>query len=99
VKLGHFPLPLIYMANIKSAAKRARQTEVRTAQNRAALSAIKTYSKALNAAITAGKKDEAKAGLSVLASALDKAVKSGRVHKNLADRQKSRFQKKLVALA
>ncbi len=87
------------MANIKSAAKRARQTVVRTEQNRAALSAIKTYTKALSAAIAAGKKDEAKAGLQTLASALDKAVKTGRVHKNLADRKKSRFQKKLAALA
>jgi small subunit ribosomal protein S20 len=87
------------MANTKSAAKRARQTVVRTAQNRAALSAIKTYTKTLNAAITAGKKDEAKAGLQALSSSLDKAVKAGRVHRNLADRQKSRFQKKLAALA
>ena len=87
------------MANIKSAAKRARQTIVRTEQNRAALSAIKTYTKALSAAITAGNKDEANAGLKTLASALDKAVKTGRVHKNLADRKKSRFQKKLAALA
>lgn len=87
------------MANIKSAAKRARQTVTRTAQNRAALSAIKTYTKALSAEIQAGNKDAAKAGLQTLASALDKAVKTGRVHKNLADRKKSRFQKKLAALA
>ena len=87
------------MANIKSAAKRARQTVVRTEQNRSALSAIKTYTKILNAAISAGKKDEAKTGLSVLASALDKAVKTGRVHENLAARRKSRFQKKLAAMA
>jgi small subunit ribosomal protein S20 len=87
------------MANTKSAAKRARQTVVRTAQNRAALSAIKTYTKILNAAIAGGKKEDAKAGLSNLASALDKAVKSGRVHKNLASRQKSRFNLKIAALA
>ena len=70
-----------------------------TTQNRAALSAIKTYSKALSSAIEAGNKDAAKASLQTLASALDKAVKTGRVHKNLADRKKSRFQKKLAALA
>lgn len=87
------------MANIKSAAKRARQTVVRTAQNRAALSAIKTYTKSLNSAIAAGKKDEAKTGFVELTSALDKAAKNGRVHSNLADRQKSRFQKKIAALA
>ena len=87
------------MANTKSAAKRARQTNVRAAHNRAALSAIKTHTKKLTAAITAGNKDEAKSGLQVLAAALDKAVKTGRVHKNLAARRKSRFQKKLAALA
>jgi len=87
------------MANTKSAAKRARQTVTRTAQNRAALSAIKTYNKALNSAITEGNKEAAKAGLQTLSSALDKAVKSGRVHKNLADRKKSRLQKKIAALA
>ena len=87
------------MANIKSAAKRARQTIVRTAQNRAALSAIKTYTKVLNASITGGKKEEAASNFRTLISALDKAAKNGRVHQNLADRQKSRFQKKLSALA
>lgn len=87
------------MANTKSAAKRARQTVVRTAQNRATLSAIKTYTKVLNAAITAGKKEDAKSGYQQLTSALDKAVKAGRVHKNLADRQKSRFGRKIAAIA
>ena len=87
------------MANIKSAAKRARQTVVRTAQNRAVLSAIKTRTKALNASLKAANKEEAKAGFQALTSVLDKAVKTGRVHKNLASRQKSRFHKKLSALA
>ena len=87
------------MANTKSAAQRARQTPVRTEQNRAALSAVKTYTKTLNAAIGAGKKAEAVEGLRVLASSLDKAVKTGRVHKNLAARKKSRLQKKVSALA
>lgn len=87
------------MANTKSAAKRAKQTVVRTAQNRTALSAIKTYTKAFDTAIKAGKKDESKAALQVLVSALDKAVGDDRLHKNLADRRKSRLSKKLAALA
>jgi len=87
------------MANTKSAAKRARQTIVRTAENRAALSAIKTQTKGLSSAIAAGKKEEAAAALRTLASTLDKAVKTGRVHKNLANRKKSRLQKKVAALA
>lgn len=87
------------MANTKSAAKRARQTTVRTARNRATLSAIKTYTKTLNATLTEGKKDAAATDYNKLISAIDKAVKNGQVHKNLASRKKSRLQKKLAALA
>ena len=87
------------MANTNSAAKRAKQTVVRTAQNRTALSAIKTYTKSFDTAIQSGKKDESQAALKTLVSALDKAVIDGRVHKNLADRRKSRLAKKLAALA
>ena len=87
------------MANTKSAAKRARQTVVRTAQNRAVLSTIKTYTKTFEAAVKAGNKEESKASLQKLSSALDKAAKEGQVHQNLADRRKSRLAKKLAALA
>ncbi|MEI8233768.1 MAG: 30S ribosomal protein S20 [Verrucomicrobiota bacterium] len=87
------------MANTKSAAKRAKQTVVRTAQNRTALSAIKTHTKTFEAALKAGKKEESQAAFKVLVSSLDKAVKDGRVHKNLADRRKSRLAKKSAALA
>ena len=85
------------MANTKSAAKRARQTEVRTTQNRATSSAIKTLTKSFDTAIKSGKKEESKAAHEALTSALDKAVKQGRVHKNLADRRKSRLAKKVAA--
>ena len=87
------------MANTKSATKRAKQTVVRTAQNRTALSAIKTYTKTFETALKAGKKDETQAALKVLVSSLDKAAKDGRVHQNLADRRKSRLAKKVAALA
>ena len=85
------------MANTKSAAKRARQTEVRTTQNRATLSAIKTLTKTFDTAVKSGKKDETKVTHQALTSALDKAVKEGRVHKNLANRRKSRLAKKVAA--
>lgn len=87
------------MANTKSAAKRARQTETRTEQNRTVLSAIKTFTKTFDAALKAGNKEESKATFNQLSSALDKAAKEGRVHQNLADRRKSRLAKKLAALA
>ncbi len=87
------------MANTKSAAKRARQTEVRTAQNRAVQSTIKTFAKSFDTAVKAGNKEESKAAYAKLTSALDKAAKEGRVHQNLADRRKGRLAKKLAALA
>lgn len=87
------------MANTKSAAKRARQTVVRTAQNQAVSSALKTLTKNLETAVKAGKKDEAQAAFKAVVSAFDKAAKEGRVHSNLADRHKSRFAKKVAALA
>jgi len=87
------------MANTKSAAKRARQTIRRTAVNRRKLSLVKTQLKKARTAITGGKKDEAKPVLSASISALDKAVKTGQVHKNKANRLKSRLGKAFLALS
>jgi small subunit ribosomal protein S20 len=87
------------MANKKSAAKRARQTEKRTFENRRVTSAIKTQIKKLRADIVAGNKEESKAGLSSTSSTLDKAVKTGRIHRNRANRQKSRLGRAVASLA
>jgi small subunit ribosomal protein S20 len=87
------------MANIKSAAKRARQTEKRTLENRRVTSSIKTQIKKLRTDIAEGKKDEAKAGAIQVSSALDKAVKTGRIHRNSADRRKGIFAKAIAGLA
>ncbi len=84
------------MANTKSAAKRARQTKTRTLQNRRALSNVKSKLKTVRAAIGAGKLDDANAGLPSLVSALDRAVKTGRLHRNAANRRKSRLARLLA---
>ena len=78
------------MANIKSAEKRARQTPVRTARNKAIRTRVKNARK--SALEAAGGKD---AGVKVaaLASAADRAAKSGVIHKNKASRLKSRATK------
>ena len=86
------------MANTKSAAKRARQTVRRTKQNRRAISALKTQTKAVRTAIRGGKKDEAIAAVPKFASTADKAAKTGRIHKNKANRLKSRAAKAIAAL-
>ena len=79
------------MANTKSSAKRARQTPKRTARNRTVITAIKGKAKAVRTA--PGDKATAQA----LISELDKAVKRGVIHKNAANRRKSRLAKKAAA--
>ena len=86
------------MANTASAAKRARQTVRRTSRNRKVKAGIKSELKAIRSAITGGKKDEAKALLPKVSSALDKAAKTGRVHKNKANRHKSELASQIAAL-
>jgi len=83
------------MANIKSAAKRARQSERLHERNVSVISALKSGQKKLHAALSAGKLDEAKAEFQKVSSALDKAAKRGVIHKNSADRKKSSFNRAL----
>jgi small subunit ribosomal protein S20 len=81
------------MANTKSAAKRARQSTRRTAVNKRSLTAVKNQLKAVRETLKGGKKDEVKAAASKFVSTIDKAVKAGRVHRNAANRHKSRLAK------
>ncbi len=86
------------MANTKSAAKRTRQTKVRTAKNRRTRNVLKTASRKTSAAIAS--KDAAAAAESgrLLSSELDRAVKHGTIHRNAANRRKSRLARQLTAL-
>ena len=87
------------MANIKSAAKRARQTVRITAANRSALTLVKTRLRKVRAALKEGKKDEAKVAARAFISIIDKAAKTGRVPKNRANRQKARVNRALATLS
>ena len=87
------------MANTKSAAKRARQNTRRTAVNKRSLTAVKNQLKGVRDAIKGGKKDEVKGASSKFVSTIDKAVKAGRVHRNAANRLKSRLNKASAKLA
>ncbi len=80
----------IKMANNKSSRKDIRRTARRTEQNRTVKSRLKTLSKNVAAAKDA---DEQKKAAAALASAMDKASKSGIIHKNKASRIKSRLAK------
>ena len=86
------------MANTKSAAKRARQTVGRTNSNTRALTAVKNQLKTARATIKAGDKAKAQAAFREFASTIDKAVKTGRVHPNSANRHKSALNKAVIAL-
>jgi small subunit ribosomal protein S20 len=87
------------MANTKSAAKRARQTIRRTQENRRVKTAVKNQLKKVRTAIQEGSLDKAKlAELATTAvSVIDKAAKTGQIHKNKADRHKGEFARALAS--
>jgi small subunit ribosomal protein S20 len=88
----------IVMANTPSAAKRARQTTVRTLVNRRIESSVKNRLKFVREKIASGDKAAAVSAAQVFVSTLDKAVKTGNVHRNSASRHKTIVAKALAAL-
>ena len=86
------------MANIKSAAKRARQSIVRTARNRSTLQSLKTLSRGSATAFETKDKVAASTQARELSSELDRAVKHGTIHRNAANRRKSTLARKLASL-
>lgn len=84
------------MANIKSAAKHARSSLVRRARNNAVKSEIKTRRKYLLEAVKKGDASAARAAYQEFSSILDSAAKRGIIHKNAANRNKSRGARLLL---
>lgn len=87
------------MANHVSSLKRARQTETRTAANRANRSRVRTSLRAMREALVKGDKKAANEQFKATVSALDKSVQRGVFHKNTVSRYKSRLNARLKALA
>ena len=87
------------MANIKSAVKRARQSEGNRVRNRACRSTVLTARKKVLEAISTGNKDEAQKLYSSYSSVLDKAAKKGVIPKNNASRKKSRMALGITKMA
>jgi len=77
------------MANTKSAAKRSRQTAVRSLRNRSVLTRLRKMHKSV--AGNTGAKDAN--SVRALISAVDKAAKRGIIHRNAANRRKARLNK------
>ncbi len=81
------------MANIKSAKKRILVNATKAERNKSVKSAIKTYVKKVEAAVTSGDKEAAKAALLTASTEIDKACSKGVFHKNTAARKVSRLTK------
>jgi len=86
------------MANHFSALKRARQTEKRTARNRANASRLRTALRTMRESLEKGDKTAAGELYRKTVSALDKAIQKGILHENTASRYKSRLGARLAAL-
>ncbi|GIN55841.1 30S ribosomal protein S20 [Lederbergia ruris] len=86
------------MPNIKSAIKRVKVNDAKSAQNAAAKSAMRTAIRKFEAATEANQED-AKELFKTAVKQLDKAATKGLIHKNTANRQKARLSKKLSHMA
>lgn len=84
------------MANLKSSKKDIRRISRKTERNRTVRTRLKNLRKgALEAVSTGG--EAAPAAVKELSSGLDKAVKRGVIHRNKANRLKSRMAAKAAA--
>lgn len=86
------------MANHKSAEKRIRQTERRTALNRSRVSRIRTFLKKVEVAIASGDKAAATAAFLAAQPELDRGATKGVLHKNTVARKLSRLSGRIKAL-
>ena len=87
------------LPNIKSAKKRVKVIEKKTAINTARKTALKTAIKKFDAAVSAADKATAQAMFNDAVKKLDQGVAHGILHKNKAARKKSQLAVKLAKLA
>jgi small subunit ribosomal protein S20 len=85
------------MANHVSSLKRARQTERKTAVNRANKSRVRGSLRLLREALQKGDTKAVGEQYRSTVSALDKSVQKGTLHKNTASRYKSRLSARVKA--
>ena len=87
------------MANIKSARKRARQSEKTRKHNMGMRSLMRTKIKSVVNACDAGDKDAAATAYKEAVPVIDSMINKGIVTKNKAARHKSRLNKRVKSLA
>jgi small subunit ribosomal protein S20 len=78
------------MANIASQKKRIQRTERERLENRWRTTQVKTWFRRLEEAVEAKDAERADAEHRLLVSKIDRAVKSGAIHRNTGARRKSR---------
>lgn len=79
------------MANIKSAKKRIRVTERKTARNRRVKDHLKDILKSYDAALAEGDLETAREQLTLAEKRLMQAAAKGTIHKNAASRKVARL--------
>ena len=87
------------MANIKSAAKRARQAEKTRKHNMGLRSEMRTHIKKVVKACDAGNKEAAAAAYQEAVPVIDSMINKGIVNKNKAARHKSRLNARIKAMS
>ena len=78
------------MANIHSQKKRILRSERERLENKRYTSTIKTYFRRLEASVADGDAEKTAADHKALVKTIDKAVKTGALHRNTGARKKSR---------
>lgn len=86
------------MPRTASAARRVRVNARRAVRNQSVKSRLKTLEKHFREALAGKQRDAAAAALRQVVSALDKAAKTGVIHRGKANRKKSRLTSLLARL-
>ncbi len=81
------------MPNIKSAKKRMRSNAKKAEVNAVIRTSMRTAVKKFEKEVKAGSKENASNNLNIAIQRIDKAMSSGKIHKNKAARMKSRLTK------
>lgn len=87
------------MAHHRSAKKRIRQTEKRTAINRSRVSRIKTFLRKVETALAQGDQSAAAAAFAAAEPEIRRGVTKGVLHLNTASRKISRLARRVRALS
>ena len=87
------------MPNTKSAERRMRSNTRKQARNQSVKNRLRTLERKYEDFAKKGSKEDAQSAFRSIAAALDKAAKTGVIHKATADRKKSRLSTRLNKVA